>query len=244
MSIPTAATCQPPSRFERPDVLRGFAIVLMMFFHGWYDLSVFRFVDMSMANPVWYSLRAVIVGLFCLTAGASLVWAHAQRIRWRHWAKRQSQIAFGALLVTAFSLFAYPDNWVYFGILHFFVVALTISLPLLKHPKAALLLGLLLIVAERFSAPFTEPWVYDIFQPLLNLPGGTLDRMYLLPWLGAVWLGIWLGHQPWLRGDVPEFFGKQKLIWLGQRPLLVYLLHQPVLFGLAWLIYIVSRVTF
>ncbi|MFC3853102.1 heparan-alpha-glucosaminide N-acetyltransferase [Salinispirillum marinum] len=244
MSTSSTATSQHTARFERPDVLRGFAIVLMMFFHGWYDLSVFRFVDMSMKDPLWFSLRAVIVGLFCLTAGASLVWANGQHIHWPHWAKRQGQVALGALLVTAFSLFAYPDSWVYFGILHFFVVALTVSLPLLKHPRAALFLGLLLIVAERLNAPFTDPWVYDILQPLLNLPSGTLDRMYLLPWLGVVWLGIWLGHQPWLKGTVPVFYGKQTLLWLGRRPLLVYLVHQPVLFGLAWLVYIVSRVTF
>lgn len=229
-----APPLSPPTRYPRPDVMRGSAILLMIFFHGWYDLSVFGFVTMSMANPVWYSLRAVIVSLFCLTAGASLVWAHSKGMRWRAYAKRQGQLALGALIVTVFSLVAYPTHWIYFGILHFFVLALFFSLPLLNFPRLSLILGVSLIAAERLGVPYTNPWAYDLLQPILNLPGGTMDRMYLLPWLGVVWVGIWLGHQPWLRGGLPDFPAKSLFIWLGQRPLVIYLVHQPVLFGLAW----------
>ncbi|WLD59581.1 DUF1624 domain-containing protein [Salinispirillum sp. LH 10-3-1] len=229
-----------PTRYPRPDVMRGSAILLMIFFHGWYDLSVFGFVAMSMADPVWYSLRAVIVSLFCLTAGASLVWAHGKRTRWSAYAKRQGQLAAGALIVTAFSLIAYPTHWIYFGILHFFVLALLISLPLLRLPRLSLVLGLLLIAAERFGVPYTDPWMYNVLQPMLNLPSGTMDRMYLLPWLGVVWVGVWLGHQPWLRQGMPEFPGRRTIVWLGQRPLMIYLVHQPVLYGLAWLLYIAA----
>lgn len=218
--------------------MRGSAILLMIFFHGWYDLSVFGFVTMSMQDPFWFSLRAIIVTLFCLTAGASLVWAHGQAIRWRSFGKRQLQLAGGALLVTAFSLLAYPAHWIYFGILHFFVIALLLTLPLLRWPKVSLMLGLGLVMAERLGLPFTDPWVVERLRPWLNLPAGTMDRMYLLPWLGVVWIGVWLGHQSWWRGPMGTFPGRSILIGMGQRPLLIYLIHQPILFGLAWLLYI------
>lgn len=224
-------------RYPIPDLLRGLAIVLMFLFHGWYDLSVFNFVSMDFHDWRWRSFRAVIVGLFCLMAGASLYWSHHRGIRWRPLVIRQSQLAAGALILSIFSYFAYPDAWIFFGILHFFVVALLISLPLVRFPRAALLLGCAVIVAERLGLPGTDPWVHSLLQPLFGLPDVSIDRMYLLPWLGVVWIGIWLATQPVLalRWQPKRLHW---LRWMGQHPLMLYLVHQPVLFGLAWLLYI------
>lgn len=223
-------------RYPLPDYCRGLAILLMFAFHGWYDLSVFGFVEMDFSSPFWRGLRGIIVSLFCLTAGASLYWAHHKGIRWRALGIRQGQLALGALLLTVFSLLAYPDAWIFFGILHFFVVSLLVSLPWVKAPVLATVAGFALIMAERLNMPGTDPWIHRALQPVLNLPDGSIDRMYLLPWLGVVWMGIGLGHMPWLK--TPAHLPKLDwLQWMGQHPLSLYLIHQPILFGLAWLLY-------
>lgn len=241
----TTQTTERPLKFSSavnprhplPDYLRGLAIVLMILFHGWYDLSVFNFVSMDFNDWRWRSFRAVIVGLFCLMAGASLYWSHHQGVRWHSLAKRQAQLAGGAAILSVFSYFAYPEAWIFFGILHFFVVALLVSLPLVNWPRMALFLGILLIAAERVGMPYTDPWIHQWLQPLLGLPNVSIDRMYLLPWLGVVWIGIWLATQPVMR--LPWRSEQLNwLQWMGQHPLSLYLIHQPILYGLAWLLYI------
>ncbi|MEX0584330.1 MAG: heparan-alpha-glucosaminide N-acetyltransferase, partial [Natronospirillum sp.] len=223
-------------RYPLPDQLRGFAIVLMVLFHGWYDLSIFDMVAMDFDHLFWRSFRAIIVGLFCLMAGASLYWTHHKGIRWRLLGRRQFQLILAAGSLTVFSLLAYPSAWIYFGILHFFVIALVVSLPLVRFPRTATLAGLILVVAERLGAPFTDPWLSIALQQHIGLPKSTIDRMYLLPWLGVVWMGIGLGAHPIMRAAwQPRAL--RPLTWMGQHPLMLYLVHQPILFSLAWLVY-------
>lgn len=230
-------------RYPLPDILRGVAIVLMMLFHGWYDLSVFGFVSMDFQDPLVRGVRGIIVGLFCTMAGASLYWTHAREFRWHALLRRQSQLILAALLLSLFSLLAYPEAWIYFGILHFFVVALLISLPLVRWPLLAGVLGAALVLAERLGLPGSDPWLHDHLQPILGLPDGSIDRMYLLPWLGVVWIGIWLARMPLLQRPIPLALHHHTrwLRWMGQRPLSLYLIHQPILFGLAALLWLLTR---
>ncbi len=226
-----------PRRWQLPDALRGLAILLMVVFHGWYNLSVFRVVEMDFDALFWQSFRAVIVTLFCVTAGASMVWSFSRYNGAGRWLRRQCQLIVAAAAITGFSLLAYPDAWVYFGILHFFVVAYLLSLPLVNHPRTAILLGALLIMAERAALPLTGPWVFETLQPLIDLPTATMDRMYLLPWLGVFWIGMGSASWPGWQARLPAFPGQPALRWLGQHPLTLYLAHQPVLFGLTALLF-------
>ncbi|MCH8550654.1 MAG: DUF1624 domain-containing protein [Natronospirillum sp.] len=233
-------TLDTRSRLPLPDALRGLAIVLMAIFHGWYDLSVFGFVEMDFDDPFVRGFRGIIVGLFCLMAGASLYWTHQRGIRWQSLKKRQGQLIASAALLSVFSLLAYPEAWIYFGILHFFVIALLISLPMVRMPVVAGVLGATLVLAERLGLPWTDPWLHDYLHPILGLPDGTIDRMYLLPWLGVVWVGIWLARQPIMAISFSNSLNRSThwLRWMGQRPLSLYLIHQPILFGLAALLWL------
>jgi uncharacterized membrane protein len=57
----------------------------------------------------------------------------------------------------------------------------------------------------------------------------------VLPWLGVLLWGLAIGgwllthRRHWLTGALPAAL--RPLAWLGARPLRIYMLHQPVLFG-------------
>jgi len=66
----------------------------------------------------------------------------------------------------------------------------------------------------------------------------TEDYVPLFPWMGVLFLGIALGHllvRSDFRAIAPLARLPRGLAWLGRHSLAVYLLHQPVLFGVLWL---------
>lgn len=220
------------------DQMRALALVLMAVFHFGYDLSVFGYLTFDAKAPFWATFRSIIVTLFFLSVGASLVLANAHGIRWRAFWGREARILAGALTFSIATFFLYPDNWIWFGVLHFIAIASLLALPFLYTPRLALLAGITIIALFNLTDWFNLAPLYQALQDPLNLPPSTMDLTRLIPWLGMVYIGIYLGHQrlfgirqlPWLPTRGP-------FIWLSRHSLGFYLVHQIPLYGLAWLIY-------
>lgn len=221
------------------DQMRALALVLMAVFHFGYDLSVFGYLSFDAKAPFWAIFRSIIVTLFFLSVGASLVLANAHGIRWRAFWVREARILAGALTFSVATFFFYPGNWIWFGVLHFIAVASLLALPLLFTPRLALLAGITIIALFNLTDWFNLAPLYQALRAPLNLPDGTMDLTRLIPWLGMVYIGIYLGHQ--------RFFGIRQLpflptsgpfIWLSRHSLGFYMIHQIPLYGLAWLIYL------
>ena len=217
------------------DLIRTLAIVLMVIFHFIYDLRSFGYVAWDIPDgPGWKQFRYLILTLFFICVGIGLVYAHGKMIRWRSFWRRFFQLVLAPPLVTAISLLMFPKNWIYFGVLHFILVASLVSLPLVYFPKLALLLGLALITSFNLSwLQSSWPFIY-VGQ---WLPGYANDFVPIIPWLALVWIGIFLGRSEWLARDPLSFVKLKKWqAWPGQHSLLVYLIHQPILVGMLTLI--------
>lgn len=234
---PTAETMPARLRLNSVDQMRALALLLMAVFHFSYDLSVFGLIEFSMQDPFWAWFRFVIVTLFFLSVGISLVLANPDGIRWRPFWHREAKIIAGALAISALSYLAYADAWIWFGVLHFIAVASLLALPVLYLPRFALVTGVGLFLLYNLTPWFNLAFLYDALQTPLNLPEYTMDLTRLIPWLGMVYIGIYLGHRR-LFGlhDIPLLSGQPWLNWLGRHSLGFYLLHQIPLFALAWLI--------
>ena len=123
----------------------------------------------------------------------------------------------------------FPNNWVFFGVLHFIAIASILAIPLIRFPMASAVVGSTLIIIYLLDF-IPKRWPFNYLNHLL--PDYTTDFVPLLPWLGVILLGITLGHS--------KVFNKQfikatklttKLAMPGKHSLVIYLIHQPVMFA-------------
>ena len=64
-----------------------------------------------------------------------------------------------------------------------------------------------------------------------------MDYEPFLPWFYVTLLGIFIESTGILqRFSIPKVFGGNILRFLGKKALVIYLIHQPILFGLTYLI--------
>lgn len=211
----------------------------MAVFHFCYNLSVFQFFTMDLANQVgWRWFRYLIVFLFIGLVGVGLGLAHGRQLRWLALSDWMVKVLTGALLVTVTTAFVFPGAWVYFGILHAIALSAILTLPFVTRPKLALFAGLMMILATFIWPQWLRMgWLHDWLAPILELPPATQDIAYLFPWLGVMLLGIWFGHHLPEAQLLPSFARPAWLQWLGRHALLAYLLHQIPLYALAYGLY-------
>jgi uncharacterized membrane protein len=217
------------------DLIRTLAIVLMVVFHFIYDLKYFGYHSWDIPDgAAWNAFRNVIVGLFMVCVGVGLAIAHGRGLQRRPFFRRLARVAGGAAVVTTMSIFMFPKAWIYFGVLHFIVVASAVSLPMAGRPRLAGLLGATMVGVYWAGWP-TYGW--PIYYLNEWLPNYSSDFVSPSPWFGVVWLGIALGHSRWFRRDPLRAMPMAvRLGAPGRHSLLIYLLHQPIMFGLFWLI--------
>lgn len=214
-------------RYPIVDEIRGLAIVLMVFFHFSFDLNLFNFVKIDFSNnPFWWLLPRIIVFLFLFSVGLSLAIGHSDRIKWKKFWQRLLKILLFALIISLVTFFTFPDKWIYFGTLHCIALCSLWALPFLRLPSLSLLIFLGLFIPSIFL-DWNIPW--------FDLNRYSLDYISPFPWFGAVTLGIFLFHKNFHYLELPGSPLLKFLGLLGKHALVIYLLHQPIMFGLIWL---------
>lgn len=241
-----------PQRLDRIDLLRAAALLWMTAYHLCFDLDFFGFIDADFyRDPFWTWQRTAIVSLFLFTAGLSQAVAVQQGQSWARFWRRWLQVAGAAVLVTAGSVLMFPNSFIYFGVLHGIAVMLIVVRATAGWGAWLWVLGGV-VVGLKFAAPHAiAAWpALEVFNgPALNWLGLisrkpiTEDYVPLVPWLGVMWWGMAAGQwalrrQPgWLGSAHATATGLRRAgVTLGRWSLTYYLLHQPVLIGLVWLL--------
>ena len=213
--------------------MRGIAIIMMIAFHFIYDLNSFGFSDIPLfthwAGIAW---RCLIVFLFLSAVGISLVIAYSKGIKFKKFLKRLLYLGIAALFVSAGTYVMFPDGWVYFGILHLIWFSTIIAISFVNLPKTALLIAALILIGAIFDQPNLS-FISYLLEPYLPL--GSVDYYPLFPWLSFVFIGIYLGHNPYYQKIF--IFRLNWLEVIGKHALIIYLTHQLVLFSVVSLAY-------
>jgi uncharacterized membrane protein len=211
------------NRYPMIDITRGMAVLLMIIFHFSYDLSAFKYLNINFQTDLfWWIFPRVIVFLFLFPMGQSLELVHRHSIDWSKVMRRFAKIGFFALCISVFTYYAFPQNWIYFGTLHCIALCSILVLPTIGRPKLSLLGALIMFIPLLFG--FHWPWY--------KLRHASMDYIPVLPWIGVVFLGQWSYHFKAHQIRPPAFPGKMILAFMGRHSLKIYLLHQPILFGL------------
>jgi uncharacterized membrane protein len=228
------------------DALRGLAIVLMIAYHFTFDLKFFGVLRADFNNdPFWLGSRTVIVTSFLSLVGVSLALSSGRGAGAAPFWKRQARIGVCAVLVSLASWWMFPATLIFFGILHFIFVGSLIGGALIRiaTPAAAFAaLGAVALAGGMLhSAPLFDAGAMQWIGFMTRKPA-TEDYVPLFPWIGVVFLGIAAGlsvlHSSrmaaWLAAKAR--FAPAPLAWMGRHSLAIYMVHQPLLLGLLYLV--------
>ena len=158
-------------RLDFPDVLRGFAIVLMVIYHFIYDMRVFDVILVNKDLVILGSFPKFIVLLFFVTVGMSLGINKKPGFYPPGFSKLCLKLFLGSLIITIVTYFAFPKKWVYFGTLHSILAMKLVIAPMRKWKWIHLLSGLGIIIPNTFfnvKFPFltltTSRWIIFLFS--------------------------------------------------------------------------------
>ena len=252
MGTRESAQVNTAERYHLIDSLRGMAIAGVVLYHLLYDIF-----HVYGRNPQWAQQLYCRIWqegtCFLFIAIAGFVW----RLGGKSSLRRGLELNFLGLAITLITILVIPSETIWLGILNFMGCATLIAGAC--HPWAkklpsvlGMLLGLAVFltcreldngfwgVAGIFTVAVPEAWYCTNWLTPLGLPPANFrssDYFPLLPWLGAYFFGYYLyaflENRQWLGGilhwRVPLFSH------LGLRSLEIYLVHQPVCFGLVTL---------
>jgi uncharacterized membrane protein len=181
-----------PGRIALLDALRGSALVAMAIYHFVWDLELFGYVAPGTAGTGgWRMFARLIAGSFLFLAGYSLVLGQLPKFRPRAFARRFGKIAGAAALISIATWFAFPDSFIFFGILHAIAAASLVGLLFLRLPAVASFLA----AAAAFAAPlYLRSPIFDTpalwWVGLSETVPRSNDYVPLLPWLAPFLAGL------------------------------------------------------
>jgi len=227
-------------RFYEIDLMRGIAIILMVFFHFFDDLYIFRGYDIG--SEIFWKLPYLIITIFTFLVGVSLTLSYSRSLKsdkpsFKKYLKRGLKIFSWGLVITVVTWIVMGEGFIIFGILHMIGVSVIIAYPLLKYRYVNLTLALGIFAADfMFSGYYpTHPYLLWLGFPPVNI--AMFDYIPIIPWFGVVLLGIFFGNTVYPRGK--RVFNMRKLknpaanflTLLGRNSFKIYLLHQPLIVG-------------
>ena len=236
------------ARIWELDALRGLCVLGMIAVHflfdltGFYGLMDWEFPPLLVFIADWGGVAFFLISGVCATLGSRCI--------------RRGLIVLGcglvvsAVTVAMFKLgIAYESVIIYFGVLHCLGVCMLLWALFRRCPAWALaILGVTAIALGLWFRGITVENRWLFWLGLLYKGFTTSDYFPLLPFLGFFLLGGVLGRILYQekRSLLPGVNASHPVLrflqWLGRRSLPIYMLHQPIITGLIYLIVIFQEV--
>ncbi len=236
-----------------PDILRGMTLISMIIYHTVWDM-VYIFGndwDWFKGNEA-YIWQQSICWFFILLSG--FCWSLGKK-KWK-----RGLTVFGAgMIITLVTIVFMPENRVVFGVLTLLGSSMLFMIPLEKVlRKANPYIGLfctffLFLYAKDISyghlgwkefgyISLPQEWFTNLFSAYWGLPAGeffSTDYFGVFPWLFLFMTGYFVYRifekKQWM--DVLKVGKIKPLEVLGKNSLLVYMVHQPLVYGVLMIVY-------
>lgn len=225
------------TRIELLDLWRSLCVFLMLGYHLLYDLAAFGYLDAAvMSSLPLRAVRGFGGGSFILISGAALCFS-AQPLR-----RGFFLLCVGAAMTAATAAVGYPAA---FGVLELLGVcqmvfgALRPRLERVRLPYLAAVAAIAFALTAALTARVTVAWRW--LYPLgLKYPGFYSSDYYpVFPWAFLFLLGFCLGRRMAARREELPLLSAHfppALTFAGRHSLLIYLVHQPLFWGVLTLL--------
>lgn len=214
------------------DFLRGIALIMMVYFHLVYDLKEFYNLPISYESGINFYIGKVSAILFMLISGISSSLSKSN-------IKRGIRVLGFALILSLITHLYNPLYGIKFGILHFLGVSMLLSPLFNKINKYILvLLGTSILFLGNFVTKISTSLTFLFPLGITSGPFMSSDYYPLVPWFGLFLYGLALGKFLFAekRSHFPTNIKDNVISKVGQKTLPIYLLHQPVILIVLFLI--------
>ncbi len=236
------------SRLHLLDSIRGLTLFSMIIYHGVWDI-----VNILDVNWRWFRSDAafiwqqsicwtfILLSGFCVQLGSNLL--------------RRGLLVFGGgVLISVITVLLVPSSTIICGVLTLIGSCMLLSAPLSGFlrkipPAVGIILSFVLFIFTRninrrvlgfgnFDLLVLPDFLYkNVFTAYLGFPPAgffSTDYFSLLPWAFLFFCGYFLFSEANRYGLNERLFSKGRipmLSFMGRHSLIIYLLHQPVLYG-------------
>ena len=238
------------NRIRTLDFLRATAVLAMIFYHFVYDLGDFGYVNLiTVVNGYWKLFAQSIGCSFLFLSGVSFWMMANKEINWVKYFKRLTVLLFASLLISLVTYLQFGQAFIFFGILHLLVACSILAILIYRLPVIIILaLGIFSIIVPEYyqtSTYYNDALFstrYLAWTGLYAGKTGSVDFYAFMPWSGAFIFGLALAKMfikpNFFNYSSPLSFKEEKtsftlklMFWVGRNSLLVYLIHQPILYG-------------
>ena len=215
------------------DTIRGFAVFLMIIYHFCFDLDYFGFITIDLFDDMfWKAFRTFIISSFLFSLGYSLILSN-NILDIKKTAKKLLILLVLSSLVTIATYFIFPYSWIYFGILHFIIFGYFVALFFRAFSAITLLIIASILHTLYLFDYIGFTFLYEYLKPILTLPGRTEDLLRFFPWFSMVLIGMSFAKAKVLEKIIIQDI--KPLSFLSHNALVIYIIHQPILFSLVYL---------
>ena len=245
---------QSKNRIYTLDELRGLCVFCMVIYHALYTAAfLFSIESAVFLLRLFTPVAPFISAAFIIISGISSQLS-------RNNFKRSLPILAAAAAVSLATYFVIPKSMIYFGILHFLGVSILIFsfakkyIDKIPFAVAIVLFALLFFItygikdnvlgiSSSFGIALPHPSTdFFLIFGFVSDSFSSADYFPLLPWFFAFLFGTALGRLA-REEKFPKFMYKKRsriLTYIGTHAFLIYILHQPVIYGLLYLIYLLQ----
>ncbi len=241
------------ARLHLIDEYRGFWIINMIAYHAIWDL-VYIFGN----NWTWFQSNWAFLWQQCICWSFIFISGFCWQMS-RHNLKQGLQVFFAGVLITLATILVMPDSRVLFGVLTLLGSSMLLMIPLdglLKkvHPLLGAIISFVIFlivypVNDRYFGfgkwkllDLPAEWYANLFTTYLGFTEPlffSTDYFSILPWFFLFMAGYFTYGVMQGCAYANRLLAKSiclPLGWIGRNSLLIYMLHQPVVYGILYVL--------